>query len=214
MQLKGKIVLPGEKVEIKDKKFTYEENNSIYSKVLALIEEKENKKKIVPLNGRYIPKVGDKVVGIIKEIESSGWFVDINTYNLAFLPIGEALQEFIDIFRTDISKYLNVGDIILAKIINIVKNKIIHLSLKEKGLRKLNKGIIIKVSPYKVPRIIGKKSSMLNLIKQKTNCEIIVGQNGYIWIRGENVGKVIEVIKIIERYSYISGLTERIQKML
>jgi exosome complex component RRP4 len=214
MQIKGKIVLPGEKIEIKDKRFTYEENDSSYSKILALIEEKENKKKIVPLNGRYVPKVGDKVIGIIKEVESAGWFVDINSYNYAFLPLGEAIQEFIDIFRTDISKYFNVGDIILAKIINVVKNKIIHLTLKEKGLRKLHQGMVIKVSPYKVPRIIGKRSSMLNLIRQKTNCEIFVGQNGYILIRGENFGKAIEMIKTIERYSYVSGLTEMIQKMV
>ncbi|MEM0481192.1 MAG: exosome complex RNA-binding protein Rrp4 [Candidatus Aenigmatarchaeota archaeon] len=212
--IKGKIILPGEKVEIKKSSLTYEENGNVYSKVLCLLEEKDDKKKLTPLNGRYIPKVGDKVIGIIKEVESAGWIVDINSFNTAFLPLGEALYEFIDIFRTDISKYYDVGDIIYTKIINIVKNKIIHLSMKEKGLKKLAQGILIKVSPYKVPRIIGKKSSMLSLLKNKTNCEIVVGQNGYIWLRGENVDKAINAIKTIERYSHISGLTEMIQKML
>lgn len=212
--IKGKIILPGEKIEAKIGKLTYEENGNVYSKVLCLLEEKEEKKKLTPLSGRYIPKIGDKVIGIIKEIESAGWVVDINSFNTAFLPLGEALYEFVDIFRTDISKYYDVGDIIYAKIINIVKNKIIHLSMKEKGLKKLSPAILIKVSPFKVPRIIGKKSSMLSLLKTKTNCEIIVGQNGYVWIKGENVDKVINAIRTIERYSHISGLTEMVQKML
>ena len=80
--------------------------------------------------------------------------------------------------------------------------------------RKLRNGVLIKVTPTKIPRIIGKEGSMISMIKNKTKCEIITGQNGLVWIRGENKDKAIEAILIIEKESHTVGLTERIEKML
>jgi exosome complex component RRP4 len=75
-------------------------------------------------------------------------------------------------------------------------------------------GIIIKVTPQKIPRIIGKEGSMIKLIKQKTACDIITGQNGVVWLRGENKAKAIEAILTIEKESHTIGLTEKIEKLL
>ena len=50
---------------------------------------------------------------------------------------------------------------------------------------KFRGGIIVDITPTKVPRLIGKKGSMINMIKDKTNCKIIVGQNGLVWVKGE-----------------------------
>jgi exosome complex component RRP4 len=80
--------------------------------------------------------------------------------------------------------------------------------------RKLFDGITMKVTPTKIPRIIGKGGSMVTLIKSKTNCEIVSGQNGLIWIRGEEKAKAVEAILTIEKESHTDGLTERIEKLL
>jgi exosome complex component RRP4 len=65
-----------------------------------------------------------------------------------------------------------------------------------------------------VPRLIGKEGSMINIIKEKTGTIIRVGQNGVVWISGENVDKAIKAIKTIEEKSHIIGLTDEITKLL
>ena len=69
------------------------------------------------------------------------------------------------------------------------------------GLRKLEGGHIISVPAPKVPRIIGKGGSMVNLIKEHTDTRIVIGQNGLIWIEGtpENILRATAAIKKIER---------------
>ena len=82
--------------------------------------------------------------------------------------------------------------------------------------RKLDGGRLIEVNSTKVPRIIGKKASMISLIKEKTDTNIQVGQNGWIWLKGDPHGEnlAVEAIKKIERESHKSGLTEEIEKFL
>jgi len=70
------------------------------------------------------------------------------------------------------------------------------------------------ITPSKVPRLIGKQGSMIELIKNKTNCQIIVGQNGVVWIKGEQEGLAAKAILTIENESHISGLTDKITAML
>jgi exosome complex component RRP4 len=86
--------------------------------------------------------------------------------------------------------------------------------MKDMLARKLFGGITIKITPYKVARVIGKGGSMIELIKKKTGSEIYVGQNGVIWIKGGNKEKAIEAILTIEKEAHTVGLTEKIAKML
>lgn len=88
--------------------------------------------------------------------------------------------------------------------------------MKSRGLGKLEGGRIIKINPHKVPRIIGKEGSMINMIKEHTGVEITVGQNGRVWLKGELDGerKAEEAITIIENESFSEGLTEKVKKFL
>ena len=89
--------------------------------------------------------------------------------------------------------------------------------MKGPGLMKLIGGIIIDIDSTKVPRVIGKQGSMITLIKTKTNCKIMVGQNGKIWIKGDEPKmelKAIEAIKLVERESHVEGLTMIVEKFL
>jgi len=166
------------------------------------------------MSGIYLPNIGDKIVGIVESTEVSGWFVNINSPYSAYLPLAEAVDEFVDTQRTDISRFFDVDSIIFCTISKVTKNKTIQASMRNIGSRKLYGGITIKVTPTKIPRIIGKAGSMISLIKEKTGCEIIAGQNGIVWMRGERKDKAIEAIMTIEKESHIVGLTEKIEKML
>jgi exosome complex component RRP4 len=212
------IILPGEFIdEKKGRKVgpnAYWEDEKVFSKVLGIPRVNENEINVIPLSGVYLPKVGDRVIGIISQVEISGWTVDINSPYTAFLPVSEGIDEFIDLSKVDLSRFYDINNIILCKISKVTKNKVVQVTMRRVGLKKLFNGIILKVTPVKIPRIIGRSGSMINLIKKKTRCNIAVGQNGLIWIRGVNKAKAIEAILTIEKESHIIGLTEKIEKML
>ena len=55
---------------------------------------------------------------------------------------------------------------------------------------------------------------MISLIKGKTGCRISVGQNGVVWLEGENEDLAIEAINLVSNESYIDGLTDRVSGLL
>ena len=205
------IVVPG---DIVNKKIegTYEKDSKIVVKYVGLLEEK----KITSLNGLYNPKKDDLVIGKIIDVYPNGWLVDINSPYYGFLLIKDATDRFIDITKDDLNDILTYGEFILAKIINVTRNKLINLSIKDKGLGKLKDGIIISISPKKVARVVGKNASMLNLLKNTLGIEIIVGQNGRIFLKGDYSKILIayKAIKIIEERSYKKGLTNTIKNFI
>lgn len=192
---------------------TYEENGKIISKFLGIISKKGRVISVIPLSGVYVPKPKDFVIGIITDIEKVGWVVDINSPWQAFLSLSEALDEFIDIRKVSLSRYYDVNDIIYAQIIDVRRGDI-QLSIKSPTAKKLKGGVVFRITPSKVPRIIGREGSMINLIKEKTKTIIRVGQNGVVWISGENIEKAIKAIKLIDEKSHIYGLTDEIAKLL
>ncbi len=111
---------------------------------------------------------------------------------------------------------MNVGDVILAKILMVDETMRFQVTLKDQGLRKLQDGQIVEISPSKVPRVIGKSGSMIQMIKGYTNCRIFVGQNGRIWLDGEvdDIMHAIKAIQMIEQDAHSFGLTERVKEYL
>jgi len=100
---------------------------------------------------------------------------------------------------------------------NVYNGKMFDLSMKGPGLRKLGKGRIIEIGSTKVPRVIGKKGSMISLIKEYTGVRISVGQNGKVWLSADDPVKelkAIEAIRLIEKESHTSGLTDRVKEFL
>lgn len=192
----------------------FRKNEEIKSKFLGLVRLKDRYIGIVPLAGVYTPKPGDGVIGFVKNIQTTLWVVDINSPYDSIMILGEAVNEYIDLNKTDISMFYDIGDIIYAKVLNVSKSKSVHLTMNDYRARKLIGGKIIKITPSKVPRLIGKEGSMIELIKGKTKCQIIVGQNGIVWIKGENELLATKAIEMIENESHTVGLTDRISKSL
>lgn len=218
MNEKKELVLPGdflcEKVGRKVYSGAYSEGEKVFAKVFGISRIGENEVLVIPLAGVYIPKIGDNIIGTVTSVEISGWMVDINSPYVAFLPLSEGVRGFVDTARTDLSSFFDVDDIIFCTISKVTKNKTIQVSMGDIGSRKLYGGVVIKISPNKIPRIIGKGGSMISIIKEKTNCEIYTGRNGMVWIIGENKAKAIEAILTIEKESHMVGLTEKIEKLL
>ena len=195
---------------------TYRKDNHVIASMLGLARIEGKVIKIIPLSGNYLPKRGDVIVGKVADINFSGWSVETNSAYAAMLSMKDATSDYIR-RGEDLTKYFNIGDYIVTKIYNVTSQNLIDLTMKGPGLRKLTTGRIMKVASPKVPRIIGKQGSMVSMIKKATNCNIIVGQNGVVWIKGLNPEDeliTVETIKKIEDESHVSGLTGIIQKFL
>ena len=210
-----RLVLPGEEVGTgRAGSGTYIDRGKIVSKVVGLADSKNGVHFVIPLNGVYNPKKGDGVIGVITDINISRWTVDISSPYPASLSLSEAVGEYVDLTKNDLTKYFNYGDIIFAKISSVTKSKKIDLSMRDKRCRKLYGGRIVKITPSKVPRVIGKNGSMVELIKKKTGCQIVIGQNGLIWVRGDKKDLAVEAILKIEEYAHTVGLTNKIEELL
>ena len=127
----------------------------------------------------------------------------------------DATSEYIE-KGADLTKYYDLGDYVVCKIVNVTSQKLVDVAMRGPGLKKLQGGRIIEVNANKVPRIIGKAGSMVSMIKEATNCQIVVGQNGLVWIDGEPEMELITVntIRKIEEGSHLTGLTDKIKEYL
>ncbi|MBN2458531.1 RNA-binding protein [Candidatus Woesearchaeota archaeon] len=194
---------------------TYRDKDKIIANRLGIADIQGRALKIIPLSGRYIPKNNDVVIGKVFDITFSGWRLDINSAYSGMLILKDATTEYIA-RGADLTQYYSLGDYLVCKITNVTSQKLVDLSMKGPGLKKLGKGRIISVNPHKVPRIIGKQGSMVNMIKNLTKCWVIVGQNGLIWLQGKPSEEVIAIkaIRKIESESHLPGLTERIKAFL
>ena len=216
-QEKREIVIPSQLLgDIKNMKAgrgTFIENGKIYSEILGVVNRNGKFINVVPIKGRYLPNEKDFVIGIVLEAMSSSWLVDINAAYPSLLHVNE-VPWGIEFGETE--RYLKTGDAVMAKVLQVDQENHIQITLNDRNLYKIKGGHILDVEPSKVPRIIGKKGSMINIIKKYSKCRIFVGQNGRIWIDGneEGIKKVMEVINLIEEEALTYGLTNKVESIL
>jgi exosome complex component RRP4 len=214
---KREVVVPGQLLaegRYRPSYGTYDENGKIYSTLVGLAELRGNTVKVVALEGAYIPKEGDLVIGIITTVAGNNWKVDIGGPYGASLHANNALRRP---YSDDISEYMDIGDVISAEVIAFDRQSGPFLSMKGRGLRVLDKGMLFDVSPAKIPRIIGRRGSMINMITDHLKIQTVVGQNGRIWIKAPDTASLrlaIKAFRTIEAQAHTSNLTERINTML
>jgi exosome complex component RRP4 len=211
-----RVVTPGEVVGGEDNlpgEGTKRVGGEIIAQRYGLFDEGDKLVKVIPLSGVFTARRGNVIIGKVDDITFNGWLCDINSAHNSFLPVSE-IPRYIDKHHLD--EFMEIGDFFSAKITS-VKAKGIDLSLDSRGLGKLEGGMIISVNPNKVPRVIGRSGSMIKLIKDSTNTRITVGQNGFIWIRGESVDDELrakKAINFVTARSFVSGLTEKVEEFL
>jgi len=189
-----KIVMPGDVVSDRPARMAYafSDGQKTYATVVAMLSPEG---KIIPLEGPYEPLAEDYIVGFISDVRFAGYSIDIGGAYSASLSARDSREKFA------------LGDILLAKIISVDEVKNMDLS----DARKLTGGRIEKISPVKVPRLIGKKNSMITMIADATLCQLVVGRNGYVFISHKgNHGLAVEAIRMIELEAHTSGLTDRV----
>ncbi|MCJ7423844.1 exosome complex RNA-binding protein Rrp4 [Candidatus Bathyarchaeota archaeon] len=210
----GDLIAEGEYIPGEN---TYAENKKIYATRVGLVEYDNKKVNVVALKSLYVPRVGDIIIGTIVEVGFNGWTVGINAPYQAFLRPSDVLSRPFKPQKDELSQVLDTGDLVVAKVISYDRTHDPQLTVAEPGLGKITRGQIVKITPTKVPRVIGKKGSMISIIKEETGCQIILGLNGVVLITGKTVEEeqaALMAIHKIEEESHTSGLTDRITQML
>lgn len=200
------------------------EKNKIISVNIGLKQIKKNYINVIPLRGIYTPQPGDKVLAIVIDKNPVKYICDINAKDMAQLKPRNAVKkgkmrgikgknDYPSEEDSSTDKY-NVGDVLVVKVLSADRLNSPELTIVGKYLGKKNGGAIVIIDPPKIPRVIGRNGSMIKMLKNLTNCNIFVTQNGRIWIRGDDFAHeklLVDGILKISREAHTTGLTDRVQ---
>lgn len=226
--LKRVIMLPGDAVSLSPSSEIVDQYGCLIKEkdvnivtIVSLLDMEEVgdriRYRLIPLRFRYTPKEGDIVIGIVRDVSVTSWIVDINAPYYAILNSSDYLGRPFNPATENIRKYLDVGDVILAKVMQFDRTRNPILTTQDKDLGKVVEGSLIEIEPSKVARVIGKRRSMISMLEELTQCKIIVGNNGRIILRcpsSEHEYIAVLAIKKIEKESHTLGLTERIRSFI
>ncbi len=218
--LKKRFVLPGDVLTtapLRLERNVVLEGKKIISTTIGLSSVFNDSVKVIPLTGIYIPRIDDLVVGIIKTISGNSWFADINSCYQGMLLGQDVFGRGSYPTLNDMKERLGKSDLIFAKIVNYDRTREPLISINGQNLGKIDDGELIKISPAKVPRLIGKHGSMIQSIEESTGASITIGQNGWVVVSCEKTNgllKAIMAIRMVEEQAHVIDLTEKVKKML
>ncbi|MDA4128535.1 MAG: exosome complex RNA-binding protein Rrp4 [Thaumarchaeota archaeon] len=214
-----KQVIPGDvitKGDLRYGSFIEKRDDQFIALRVGLAEISGEGVKLIPLSGPYIPHVEDQVVGKVIDMSGFGWEIDINSCFFGYLPASFVFGREFSPGTHDLSSRFKIGDLLLAKVEAFDRSRDPQMSVRGPGLGKIPKGEIIKISPTKVPRLIGRKGYMIQMLTGQTNTEMIVGQNGLIVVAGppEGILKAAAAIKMIEEEAHVADLAKKVEEFL
>lgn len=195
----------------------YHDGEKLYASMVGLADLRNGAVSVIPLRGCYLPQPGDVVIGKVVECISTAWMLDIRSPYQGVLFASEFLSKPLNPLREEARRFLDVGEMVIANVIAFDRTRNPSLSTKDHGLGKIQRGTVIDVDFTRVPRIIGKKGSMISMLKKESGAQIFVGQNGRVWISGktrDDEAIVAEAIRKIEAEAHTNGLTDRIREFL
>tara|TARA_Y100000588_G_scaffold387538_1_gene485542 strand:- start:4292 stop:4978 length:687 start_codon:yes stop_codon:yes gene_type:complete len=191
----------------------FKKEDKICSALVGTAKQSGSYISVSAMKGRYYPKVGDVVIATCSGIGPSHWYMDINSSSDALLHFSETEWK-VGIGET--SKFMGIGDACIAEIFFSGTGSY-QVSFKKGFIgRRLYAGTIFKIECRNVSKIIGKQGANIEMIREKTNTRIQIGQNGMIWVDGttDEIAKAMGAIKMInEEEGKIEG-TEMIEKFL
>jgi exosome complex component RRP4 len=219
-EVKRRYVVPGDKIiegSFRPLMNVIKVGNSIIATRIGIAETGRDGVKVIPLSGVYIPRVNDIVIGKITDHSSLSWEVDINSCFSGHLPAQDVFGRDFSPARDDMGRQLATGDLIAARIIAFDRTRDPMLTIQDKDLGKIPRGELLKISPTRVPRLIGKRGSMIQTIEQATQTRILIGQNGIVVVMGRNsdgVKLAMRAIRMVEEEAHTANLTQRVKVLL
>ena len=161
---KKRHVIPGELIvsgSYRAEQNTVMEGDKIFATVIGLSDVHDGSVRVIPLTGGYYPKDDDLVIGKIVSHSAMSWEVDINSCYAGMLPATDVFGRDFSSHSDDLTSKLDTGDLIAARIVNSDRTRDPLLTISGRELGKIDSGELIRISPSKVRRLIGKRGSMI-----------------------------------------------------
>src|SRR5919197_995033 len=218
--IKRRYVIPGDKIaegNFRPLMNVIKFDNALIATRIGIAETGRDGVKVIPLSGVYIPRVNDLVIGKIVDHSSLSWEVDINSCFYAHLPAQDVFGRGFSPARDDMTRHFAIGDMITARIMAFDRTRDPMLTVQDRDLGKIPRGEALKISATRVPRLIGKRGSMIQTIEQATQTRILIGQNGIVVVTGrtpEGIKLAVRAIKMVEEEAHTANLTQRIKVLL
>jgi len=220
MDNRRKYVIPGDVVTTGP--FRPEQNvildgNKIISTTIGVSEIYDDSVKVISLTGKYIPKINDLVIGKVISHTSLSWELDINSCYVGFLPAQDVFGRDFSAHADELTSKLKSGDLVAARIANFDRTRDPLVTIADRDLGKIESGDLIKISPSKVPRLIGKRGTMIQTIETATDAVITIGQNGWVVVSCDNpegLLKAKKAIEMVNEQAHVANLTDQVKEML
>ena len=202
LRLEGNVVLDGKR---------------IMATCMGLSDVSSDSVRVIPLAGVYLPKIDDLVLCTISLVSGSSWFADMNSCYQGMLLGQDVFGRGSYPTMKEMKARLDKGDLVYARIANSDRMREPLISIMGENLGKIDSGELVKISPTKIPRLIGKRGSMIQTIEAATNATITVGQNGLVVVdceESDGLLKAITAIRMVEEQAHLVDLTDKVKKML
>jgi exosome complex component RRP4 len=217
---KRKYVIPGDVVTTGP--FRPEQNvildgDKIIATMVGISEIYDDSVKVIPLTGKYIPKIDDLVIAKVNSHTSLSWELDINSCYVGFLPAQDVFGRDFSAHADELTSKLKTGDLVAARIANFDRTRDPLVTISDRDLGKIDSGVLIAISPSKVPRLIGKRGSMIQMIEQATDAAVTIGQNGWVVVScdsPEGLLKAKTAIEMVNEKAHVANLTDQVKEML
>jgi exosome complex component RRP4 len=175
-------------------------NNGTIATRLGYLKENNGTIHVVPINAAYMPRSGDLIVGIVEAVQSNLWFLDVNGPFNALLPMSLAPWK---VEFGDARNHMDVGEAVLARVQEVDECHNLVCTMKGVGLRKIAEGHVASVSIQHLPMV----KEILGDLKIASDCRIIVGDNGRVWVDGgaEGTRLAVNTLNSISKTGHIDG---------
>ena len=218
MDNKRKYVIPGDVVTtgpFRPEQNVILEGEKIISTTIGISEIYEDSVRVITLTGKYIPKIDDLVIGKVNSHTSLSWELDINSCYVGFLPAQDVFGRDFSAHADELSTKLKTGDLVAARIANFDRTRDPLVTISDRDLGAIDSGELVKISPSKVPRLIGKRGSMIQMIEMATNAAVTIGQNGWVVVSCESpegLLKAKKAIEMVDQKAHVANLTDQIKE--
>lgn len=220
MDTRRKYVIPGDVVTsgpYRPEQNVTQVGDKIVATTIGISEIYDDTVRVIPLTGKYIPKISDLVIGKVKSHTSLSWELDINSCYVGFLPATDVFGRDFSAHADELTSKLDKGDLVAARIANFDRTRDPLVTIADRDLGKIESGELVSISASKVPRLIGKRGTMIQTIEVATGATITIGQNGWVVVSCENSDgllKAKKAIQMVNEQAHIANLTDRVKSML
>ena len=220
MDGRRKYVIPGDVITtgpFRPEQNVILEGKRIISTTVGISEVYDDSVKVIPLTGKYIPKINDLVIGKVISHNSLSWELDINSCYVGFLLAQDVFGRNFSAHTDDLTSKLKSGDLVAIRIANFDRTRDPLVTISDRDLGKIDAGELVQISPSKVPRLIGKRGTMIQAIEMATNAIITIGQNGWVVVACESPDGLLKAknaIKMVNEKAHVANLTDQVKEML